>query len=533
MNLTIKQRLLLSNVVTLAFVAIVGTIGVFAVRALDVSMDAISANGAAMKHQMQADQAHDALRADVIAAQLASTTGNAEEQEAARKDVAAHAALLKRNLVDMAAKTTDPALLQAMAQVRPDAEAYAASAIEMVRLADRDGADSAARSAAFTQLFRKLETSMGALSELIENDSDEALAAGDDVVVGARGQIIGISLLSMLITLGVGLAISRSIVRPLDEVIAFAAGVAGGDLDDSMAAAPNDHSETGKLKTALNEMRTSLHGIVRQVREGTDSIVTASGEIAAGNLDLSTRTEMQASTLEETASSMEELTATVRQNADNARQGNVLATSASEVAVKGGEVVARVVETMGAIDGASRKIVEIIDVIEGIAFQTNILALNAAVEAARAGEQGRGFAVVAAEVRSLAQRSNTAAHEIKQLIGASVQQVTLGSTLVGEAGATMEQILSSVRRVTDIMSEIAAASGEQDAGIMQVNQAIATIDTATQQNAALVEEAAAAAGAMREQANGLERLVSVFKLGAAGSAPQVQPRSTSRALISA
>jgi methyl-accepting chemotaxis protein len=250
------------------------------------------------------------------------------------------------------------------------------------------------------------------------------------------------------------------------------------------------------------------------VRRGTETITVASGEIASGNADLSSRTESQAGSLEETASSMEELTSTVRQNADNARQANQLVVNASEVAVKGGAVVGQVVSTMGSIKDSSRKIVDIIGVIDGIAFQTNILALNAAVEAARAGEQGRGFAVVASEVRNLAQRSAAAAKEIKGLIGDSVEKVDAGSKLVDNAGATMEEIVTSVKRVADIMAEITSASQEQSSGIEQINQAVSQMDEMTQQNAALVEQAAAAAQSMQDQAVELSRAVSIFKLDA-------------------
>jgi len=265
-------------------------------------------------------------------------------------------------------------------------------------------------------------------------------------------------------------------------------------------------------------MNDGLVKSVSQVRTGIDTIATASSQIAAGNLDLSSRTEEQASSLEETASSMEELTSTVKQNADNARQANQLAVSASGVAEKGGAVVSRVVDTMEDINASAKKIVDIIGVIDGIAFQTNILALNAAVEAARAGEQGRGFAVVASEVRNLAQRSAAAAKEIKTLIGDSVDKVELGSKLVEEAGVTMDEVVQSVRHVTDIMSEIMAASQEQSAGIEQVNQAIGQMDQVTQQNAALVEEAAAAAESLNEQAAKLAEAVSVFKLDGANVA---------------
>ena len=307
-----------------------------------------------------------------------------------------------------------------------------------------------------------------------------------------------------------GLFLSRSIVRPITKAVEIAERVAKGDLTGKIEVKTTD--ETGHLMQALKDMNESLVNIVGQVRIGTDTIATASSQIAAGNMDLSSRTEQQASSLEETASSMEELTSTVKQNADNARQANQLAASASDIAVQGGEIVAQVVDTMEAINDSAKKIVDIISVIDGIAFQTNILALNAAVEAARAGEQGRGFAVVATEVRSLAHRSAAAAKEIKTLIGDSVEKVDAGSKLVAQAGSTMDEVVNSVKRVTDIMAEISAASQEQSVGIEQVNQAVGQMDQVTQQNAALVEEAAAAAGSLQDQASQLAKVVSVFKL---------------------
>jgi methyl-accepting chemotaxis protein-1 (serine sensor receptor) len=319
----------------------------------------------------------------------------------------------------------------------------------------------------------------------------------------------------LLLAAFVGWWLVRAITVPLNNAVAFATGVAEGDLTRQLDVRGND--ETGRLMQALTNMNASLAGIVGQVRRGTDTIATASTEIASGNQDLSARTEQQASALEETASSLEELTSTVKQNADNARQANQLAATASQVAVKGGAVVAQVVDTMDSINAASKKIADIIGVIDGISFQTNILALNAAVEAARAGEQGRGFAVVASEVRNLAQRSASAAKEIKVLINDSVQTVDAGTRLVGEAGTTMQDVVDSVRRVTDIMAEIAAASQEQTAGIEQINRAVIQMEQVTQQNAALVEEAAAASESMREQAGELEHSVGVFKLSAAHS----------------
>ena len=344
----------------------------------------------------------------------------------------------------------------------------------------------------------------------------KAKAEVDELYASGRTVLIALGTMALILSAILAWLLSRSITRPLDYAVSVARTVASGDLRNKIQASSND--ETGQLLHALRDMNDGLVKSVSQVRTGIDTIATASSQIAAGNLDLSSRTEEQASSLEETASSMEELTSTVKQNADNARQANQLAVSASGVAEKGGAVVSRVVDTMEDINASAKKIVDIIGVIDGIAFQTNILALNAAVEAARAGEQGRGFAVVASEVRNLAQRSAAAAKEIKTLIGDSVDKVELGSKLVEEAGVTMDEVVQSVRHVTDIMSEIMAASQEQSAGIEQVNQAIGQMDQVTQQNAALVEEAAAAAESLNEQAAKLAEAVSVFKLDGANVA---------------
>ena len=320
---------------------------------------------------------------------------------------------------------------------------------------------------------------------------------------------IGSALLIALL-LGIGLMIARSITRPIGRAVEIAQAIAEGNLTSDIRVKTSD--ETGQLMHALQVMNGNLAEIVGNVRGSTDAIAAASQQIAAGNMDLSSRTEQQASALEETAASMEELTATVKQNSDNAQQANQLALSASDVARKGGSVVSQVVDTMNSINGSSRKIVDIIGVIDGIAFQTNIRALNAAVEAARAGEQGRGFAVVASEVRNLAQRAAAAAKEIKALIGDSVDKVEIGSKQVVEAGRTMEEIVSSIKRVTDIMTDITAAGREQSSGIQQVTEAVTQMDGVTQRNAALVEEAAAASVTLRERATSLSEVVRVFRL---------------------
>ena len=364
------------------------------------------------------------------------------------------------------------------------------------------------------QAAPSLKRVLGALDSLVALEGELAAQAASDAETlssSARTYMIVLGSLAVLLGAFVAWIITRSITRPINAAVGVAETVASGDLSSHIVVDSSD--ETGRLLGALKAMNTSLLGVVAQVRHGTDAISTASSEIAAGNLDLSSRTEEQASSLEETASAMEELTSTVKQNADNARQANQLAKSASEVAVRGGNIVSQVVDTMGTINASSRKIVDIIGVIDGIAFQTNILALNAAVEAARAGEQGRGFAVVATEVRNLAHRSASAAKEIKELIAASVANVDTGSRLVNEAGQTMGDIVDSIVRVTDIMGEITSATHEQTIGIEQINMAIAQMDEVTQQNAALVEEAAAASQSMQEQAGELAHVVGFFKTG--------------------
>jgi methyl-accepting chemotaxis protein len=374
------------------------------------------------------------------------------------------------------------------------------------------------------------------LGKLEDKLNTQTQADAEAAFASARNFMLVLLALAVAMGIVAATVITRGLLKQLGGEPGYTARIAGsiaeGDLSIGIETKSSDR---GSLLVEMKQMRNSLVDIVSQVRRGTHTITTASREIAAGNTDLSSRTELQASSLEKTASAMEELTSTVKQNADNAREANHLAATASDVARKGGEVVSQVVGTMGEINSSASKIADIIGVIDGIAFQTNILALNAAVEAARAGEQGRGFAVVASEVRNLAQRSAAAAKEIKQLIGDSVEKIGRGSKLVGEAGETMDEVVASVKRVTDIMSDIASASAEQSAGIEQVNLSIIEMDGMTQQNAALVEQAAAAFQSLQDQAAELQRVVSIFKLAEgeeAAAAPAPSPVATRAVVVS-
>ncbi len=377
-------------------------------------------------------------------------------------------------------------------------------------------------------LFLRSEATLEKIVALNNTIANASIQMADDSATAARLAMATVALVALTIAAVCAVAITRSIVQPLRQAVSVALTVAAGDLTSVIVVSGKD--ETSQLLSALKQMNDSLAGIVERVRTSTETIATASGQVAVGSQDLSSRTEEQASSLEETAASMEELTSTVKQNADNASQADALAAQASHVAVRGGEVIAGVVDTMDGINRYSSKIADIIGVIDGIAFQTNILALNAAVEAARAGEQGRGFAVVAGEVRTLAQRSASASREIKALINESVVQVAQGTRLVGDARATMTEVVDSIRRVNDVMSHISAASAEQSSGIEQINAAVVQMDRVTQQNAALVEEAAAAAESMQNQAAQLAHVVSSFKTNGPVAQQGGAARVSSRAL---
>ena len=523
-NLTIKTRLIF----VLAFLVFELIVG-FAIGILNLS----KANGAL--EQMYNDRLVSLAKLDEVGRLVTLNQLNlARASMPDAQDTGAAMDLVEANVKRASASWADYAATQANADEKALAERFVAQrkafleqglqpAVAAIRAQDLGRAAGIVNG----EVHRLFEPMNRTMNELVEMQQKAARADYDKsqemyqlvLAVCIAGLVFGVVVAAVL-----GWLLVRAIVLPLQAAVKIAGGVAQGDLTQAIEVRSKD--ETGRLMAALKDMNDSLVEIVTRVRAGTDNIATASSEIADGNLDLSSRTEQQAGALEETASSMEELTSTVKQNADNARQANVLAGSASEVAGKGGVVVAQVVETMGAINASASKIVEIISVIDGIAFQTNILALNAAVEAARAGEQGRGFAVVAGEVRSLAQRSAAAAKEIKLLIDDSVEKVHHGAALVDQAGATMTEIVHSVSRVTDIMAEITAASQEQTAGIEQVNSAIAQMDQTTQQNAALVEEASAAAQSLQQEATTLARTVGAFRIAeaplrAAAPAPKV------------
>ncbi|MGJ7612073.1 MULTISPECIES: methyl-accepting chemotaxis protein [unclassified Variovorax] len=431
-----------------------------------------------------------------------------------QKNITATSAVISETQKKLEDMLETPAELALSADIKKKRGDYVELRNRVLKLKADGRADEAA-TLTDTQLMPALDAYDASIRAMVaqqQQDIDATAADIDTQYRSGRIYVLTLTMFSLVVGTVVAWVLTRSIVGPIGEALLIAETVASGDLSKDFETERG--GDFGRLLRGMGEMEDTLTDLVTRIKASTDSIAVASRQIAAGNQDLSSRTEQQASSLEETAASMEELTSTVKQNADNARQANQLAVSASEVAVKGGHVVSQVVGTMGSINASSKKIVDIIGVIDGIAFQTNILALNAAVEAARAGEQGKGFAVVAAEVRNLAQRSASAAKEIKTLIGDSVDKVAEGSKQVAEAGRTMDEIVGSVKRVTDIMGEITSASQEQTSGIEQINQAISQMDQVTQQNAALVEQASAAAQSLQEQADDLMRAVSTFKLDA-------------------
>jgi methyl-accepting chemotaxis protein len=516
-NLPIGKRLGLGFAITIALAIVISAIALW--RLNDVAR--------ATHHMMASPLAKERMISDWysnIDSAIRRTTAIAKSSDTAlaayfadeSKRSSASSSALQKDIEGLLVADEEKVLF---AKIMDQRKIYLSSRDQVAKLKAGGELDEAARifESVFVPGAAKYQEMVKDLLKLerIRIDETAAQIAG----INERSRTIVIALALAVLVFGSASAwwLTVGITRPLRQAVDAATRVAGGDLTGRIEAAGTD--ETGTLLRALGDMNQALFNIVTEVRSGTENIKVASTEIAAGNHDLSARTEQQAGALEETASTMEELTSTVRTNADNARQANQMAAAAAGAAAKGGDVVQQVVGKMNSIDAASKKIVDIIGTIDGIAFQTNILALNAAVEAARAGEQGRGFAVVAGEVRNLAQRSAAAAREIKELIGASVSEVAEGSRLVTQAGNSMDEIVASVRRVSDVIGEITAASVEQSTGIEEVNGAIVQMDAVTQQNAALVEQSAAAAESMQQQASALAEVVSVFRTGAAEPAP--------------
>ncbi|HCY62941.1 MAG TPA: methyl-accepting chemotaxis protein [Oxalobacteraceae bacterium] len=482
---------------------------------LDLIVRAIDRNRLALAESINGSPEVVAVKTGEVEKRIADITGNWDAYIAAVKDP--EEKRLAGVFAEARGKFVEEGLKPALAALLSQNQAQALEIIQ----------------GPLSRNYQPLEQSIDALIQHQRDTAQAEFTKGQTLYMWVRNISVVALAGGLLIGFLMAYWLVAAISRPLEKAVQVAKSVAEGDLTMSFDTDARD--ETGQLLLAMREMNDSLTRTVSHVLVAIDTIGVGSRQIATGNADLSARTESQASSLEETASSMEELTSTVKQNADNARQANLLVMSASDYAVKGGDVVGQVVETMGSIKESSRKIVDIIGVIDSIAFQTNILALNAAVEAARAGEQGRGFAVVAAEVRSLAQRSAGAAKEIKTLIGDSVERVDVGAKLVDDAGKTMDEIVNSVKHVADIMAEITAASAEQSSGIEEVNRAIAQMDEMTQQNAALVEQAAAAAQSMQDQAAALAKAVAIFKLNrgkATGVARALPATASARPLAS-
>jgi methyl-accepting chemotaxis protein len=509
-NLKIGQRLGLGFGLVLLLLVIIASLGVNKMASLNADTDTL-VKVDWVKAKL-ANKVLDNVRGSIARVFQSVAATDPQETAKAQERLAANTSSFNDAIEKLSPLLPDPEGKKILDEVKLARDAYIASLTKVANLI-KDGNREEASKLAYGETYKALQNfakDVRDLNDFQEKQFEETGKLSTETYKSGRNQLIFLSLAALGIGLGFGWWVARSITVPIHAAVAVAQSIAEGNLDGQISV--NSSDESGQLMQALSDMKDSLNNVCSQVRVGTDCIANASKEIASGNMDLSSRTEEQASSLEETAASMEELTGTVKQNADNARQANQLAATASEVASKGGAVVAQVVNTMGSINSSAKKITDIISVIDGIAFQTNILALNAAVEAARAGEQGRGFAVVASEVRNLAQRSAAAAKEIKTLIDESVENVGIGTKLVDQAGATMHEIVESVKRVTDVMSEISAASHEQTQGLDQINIAISQMDNVTQQNAALVEQAAAAAATLEEQAGNLSQVVSIFKL---------------------
>jgi methyl-accepting chemotaxis protein len=490
--------------------AVAAVVGLATSSQLAGVLDAAIVSGETLQASQQGDMMHDAIRGDAQLALVGALEKNDKRFAAAEAGLAEHARIFEQSLDRMEKGRLSDESRQALAAARPAVRQYAESARATIAAARVDLPSAYQAADDLQQRFEALEKQLAALSTSVEKNGAALNAETTDRLRTARLALAAVLALTTAAMVLASLWLAGRMTRPMRQAVAAADRLAQGDLGVRIEPAGND--ETRALMGSMARMREQLADIVRRVKANADQVATASAQIADGNQDLSNRTEQQASALQQTASTMQQLGGTLVENAQSARQANDLVQGTSAVATRGGATMGQVVDTMKGINESSRRIGDIIGVIDGIAFQTNILALNAAVEAARAGEQGRGFAVVASEVRSLAQRSADAAREIKTLISASVERVEHGSTLVDEAGRTMEEIVASIGRVTDIVGAISAASAEQSEGVGRVGEAIVRMDQGTQQNAALVEQSAAAADSLRQQSAELVQSVSAFRL---------------------
>ena len=512
----LRNQILAIGLAGALMASLVGGMGLFSAGRLAGAFDNSVSMGQAVQSSQQAAMMQGAVRGDILRALFGSISRDKDQISGAQKDLVQHISLFNTALQNLDNLPLSPDVKAVIAATQPQVKQYTEAASRVMDLTAK-GAMAAGAMPEFNRLFAELEKQMALQVQAIDKDV-MALSGRSSQVVAQATMLVGTALLvSIVLLVLAALWLARHLGRPMAYAVQIADQLAEGDLSQPVRPVGND--ETLQLLNAMARMQSNLSGIVRSVKANAENVAIASAEIAQGNHDLSARTEHQASALEQTAASMEELRATVAHNDQNAKQANQLAMGSSSVAMQGGDVVGQVVVTMHGINDSSKKISDIIGVIDGIAFQTNILALNAAVEAARAGEQGRGFAVVASEVRSLAGRSADAAKQIKTLIGTSVQRVEQGRVLADRAGTTMAEVVGSIRRVTDIMGEISASSSEQSSGVAQVSEAVAQIDQVTQQNAALVEQMAAAASSLRAQAQELVQTVSVFRLNDSDAAP--------------
>ncbi len=518
-NLRIGVKLGAAFAVVLALLAVMIAVAVINLARLNAGTERIA--GVEYTKTKLETEALDNVRGSIARVFQIVTDADPVHAAGARERLQANANGFREPLAKLETMLVDADGRALLAKAHQSGDAYGASFEQVLKLIDAGRRDDA-RALAFGETYARLHAFADDLRALLMFGRKSFEAAGSEseqTYAASRNLLLGLGAAALAIGVFLAWRVTRSIARPIGAAVKVAESVAAGELGTRIEVGTTD--ETGQLLAALKRMDVRLTDIVRDVRKASDSIATGSSQIASGNSDLSQRTEEQASNLQQTAASMEQLTATVKQNADTARQATQMAASASAVAAQGGEVVGQVVGTMEEITASSRRIADIIGVIDGIAFQTNILALNAAVEAARAGEQGRGFAVVAGEVRNLAQRSAQAAREIKALIGESVARVETGSKLVGDAGRTMSDIVSQVKRVADLIGEIGSASAEQSTGITEIGSAIAQLDEVTQRNAALVEQCTAAAASLEQQSVELARAVSVFKIGHGAAADLV------------